>query len=698
MIIHVIAPHAVLLFALALGITRFYGKRIPVFCYFLWIAVLLKLVTPVGFFDFRIANLEQSISMEDTAEPQPVLSWPAAPALAAQTDPAPSTIPPTDDQTATIEQVFNVWDDINVSYVLLFLWSCVSVYVFYKEMVFINDVRRLIKISQTVSEGKAYSLFRQCAKEIGITSLPKLISTEYYDVPFVIGFWKTRMTVVVPSSLLQECSDYDLSIIFSHELSHIKRRDYLINLLRFVVYVLFHYHPIRMIADKYLFHYQEITADLFALRRMNIPQTKYINVLINVLHNINENKKRDVLQSPLLTSNLSMVKRLDHVYDYTPFNRVLHAVSCALISLVAFSAFGASIQVYSHFYYDGIVTLQETPSLRAFPEPAMTGVKVAHQSESFPKYRRDLLWVMEPMYGLYAYSLGDSARKVKEYTFTRTGNDNGTERVYDYDFSADTIYMAVGSPDKKAIHGGRIDVLADGPNGNLAKVSELAENSPRLVKTVGSYLWVGGFSQTEGHFYLAIYDIQNPAAPQFLDRVETNGIPIAAETDSSQSTLYISYENGIGVYRNPSVIYQHEFVETSSTPVFFKVLPDQSLVVYEIRLLLLGQYNCHLELLQPQDGRYRIASICKLVHPLRQPSFDSLLVNGNSIILTSAQDGIAFFQRNQNRLAFVSYKSGRYGGGVLAPDLVLSKPSLAFADTKSLRTVSNVTTIDNTHE
>ena len=61
------------------------------------------------------------------------------------------------------------------------------------------------------------------------------------DVPTVIGW--LRPVVLVPASALAGMTPQQLEAILAHELAHIRRHDYLVNLLQTLVETLLFYHP-----------------------------------------------------------------------------------------------------------------------------------------------------------------------------------------------------------------------------------------------------------------------------------------------------------------------------------------------------------------------------------------------------------------------------------------------------------------------
>jgi TonB family protein len=82
---------------------------------------------------------------------------------------------------------------------------------------------------------------RRIAGHLGVSRPVQLLDSALVDVPSVIGW--LRPAIVLPFSALAGLAPAHLEAILAHELAHIRRADYLINLLQSVVEILLFYHP-----------------------------------------------------------------------------------------------------------------------------------------------------------------------------------------------------------------------------------------------------------------------------------------------------------------------------------------------------------------------------------------------------------------------------------------------------------------------
>lgn len=83
-------------------------------------------------------------------------------------------------------------------------------------------------------------LSRLC-RELKLTRTVRLLQSAAVEVPTALGF--LRPVILLPACALSGLSPLQLEAILAHELAHIRRGDFLVNLLQSLVEVLLFYHP-----------------------------------------------------------------------------------------------------------------------------------------------------------------------------------------------------------------------------------------------------------------------------------------------------------------------------------------------------------------------------------------------------------------------------------------------------------------------
>jgi bla regulator protein blaR1 len=87
-----------------------------------------------------------------------------------------------------------------------------------------------------------YRLFVQkISAQIGITKKVKVFASKIISSPVTIGFLKP--VILLPVAAINNLSVPQLEAILLHELSHIRRHDYLINLLLTIIHVILYFNP-----------------------------------------------------------------------------------------------------------------------------------------------------------------------------------------------------------------------------------------------------------------------------------------------------------------------------------------------------------------------------------------------------------------------------------------------------------------------
>jgi len=81
----------------------------------------------------------------------------------------------------------------------------------------------------------------ELATRLRVTRPVQLVESSLASVPVVVGHW--RPMVLMPAGLLLSMPPGQVEAILLHELAHIRRHDYLANLLQALVESLFFYHP-----------------------------------------------------------------------------------------------------------------------------------------------------------------------------------------------------------------------------------------------------------------------------------------------------------------------------------------------------------------------------------------------------------------------------------------------------------------------
>jgi beta-lactamase regulating signal transducer with metallopeptidase domain len=107
------------------------------------------------------------------------------------------------------------------------------------------------------------------AKELGITKQVSFLNSTKVKIPSVVGHFKP--VVLLPLGILTQLPQAQLEAIVLHELAHIKRHDYLINILQSLVKVLFFFNPFVLAISKKIDIERENICDDLAVKTCGDP-------------------------------------------------------------------------------------------------------------------------------------------------------------------------------------------------------------------------------------------------------------------------------------------------------------------------------------------------------------------------------------------------------------------------------------------
>lgn len=123
---------------------------------------------------------------------------------------------------------------------------------------------------------KLQDCFSGLLKRFHIKRNVRLVESFLVKTPMVIGYLKPM--VVIPVGTFTQLPFNQIEAILAHELAHIKRNDFLINILQSVVELLFFYHPVIYQISKHIREERENCCDDIALSHCTDP-SQYVKAL-----------------------------------------------------------------------------------------------------------------------------------------------------------------------------------------------------------------------------------------------------------------------------------------------------------------------------------------------------------------------------------------------------------------------------------
>lgn len=105
-----------------------------------------------------------------------------------------------------------------------------------------RQVHRLQETASIISLKEWQSMVESLSSRFGISKIVRVAVSAKVTVPSVIGWLKPL--ILIPPSAMAGLTPLQMELILAHELAHIRRQDYLWNLMQLAIETLLFYHPV----------------------------------------------------------------------------------------------------------------------------------------------------------------------------------------------------------------------------------------------------------------------------------------------------------------------------------------------------------------------------------------------------------------------------------------------------------------------
>jgi TonB family protein len=140
------------------------------------------------------------------------------------------------------------------------------------------SIYKLPKTQVSEPEQWLNELFISIKQSLYVSQNVRLLVSKLVEVPMVIGWLKP--VILVPVNMVSGLSNEQLKLLIAHELAHVKRYDYFINLIQSLVEVFLFYHPAVKWISKQIRIDREYCCDDIAVKNQNV-KIDYAKALLN---------------------------------------------------------------------------------------------------------------------------------------------------------------------------------------------------------------------------------------------------------------------------------------------------------------------------------------------------------------------------------------------------------------------------------
>ena len=182
-------------------------------------------------------------------------------------------------------------------------------------------------------------MFEGLVKAMNVQSATRLMTSAAYCVPTVVGCF--RPIVVLPVSSLTGLSAKEIESLLAHELAHVKRYDFLINLIQMVIETLLFFHPVVWWISSRIRQERENCCDDTAIDATGDRKT-YAIALANLTSvNLNERPVSSRHVAAATGGNLKM--RIERILGVSPKHRFVSQWFAIVALMLTVSAIGVTV-------------------------------------------------------------------------------------------------------------------------------------------------------------------------------------------------------------------------------------------------------------------------------------------------------------------------------------------------------------------
>ncbi|HUR09723.1 MAG TPA: M56 family metallopeptidase, partial [Flavitalea sp.] len=172
----------------------------------------------------------------------------------------------------------------------------------------VNHLGRLRRSGRIPLNTYWQTRLNELSSKIGISHNLTLLESQLVTVPMVIGYF--RPVILIPFGLLCHLPPKEMEAILLHELAHIRRSDYLINLVQTFTEAVFFFHPCVLWLSSLIREERENCCDDLAIRSIDNTE-QYIHALVSFQeYNLGQTVKSSVAFAGTRHRLLGRIKRL----------------------------------------------------------------------------------------------------------------------------------------------------------------------------------------------------------------------------------------------------------------------------------------------------------------------------------------------------------------------------------------------------
>ncbi len=254
-------------------------------------------------------------------------------------------------------------------------YTVIALFFFARLLVGMRLGKRLELAAKPIEDARASAIAAAASRAAGLRVAPRLAESEMLSVPVTLGL---RDSVILFPAEWRDWETGELEAVLAHEISHVARRDALLQRLALIHRAIFWFSPLAWWLDHHLADLSEQASDEAALAG-GADRTRYAETLLGFFATLEAAPQRVWWQGVSMAKAGQAEKRVDRILAWrgAMTNRLKRSLMVGLIAVAApVVVLTASVHPAVYNFQEPVVTPQPPQSAAppAQPAPPARGV------------------------------------------------------------------------------------------------------------------------------------------------------------------------------------------------------------------------------------------------------------------------------------------------------------------------------------
>jgi beta-lactamase regulating signal transducer with metallopeptidase domain/phage shock protein A len=254
------------------------------------------------------------------------------------------------------------WPAIAVAFYMM-----ITLFFFARLLIGMRLGKRLERAAKPIEDARALAIAAAASRAAGLRVTPRLAESEMLSVPVTLGL---RESVILFPAEWRDWDPGELEAVLAHEISHVARRDALVQRLALIHRAVFWFSPLAWWLDRHLADLSEQASDEAALEN-GADRTRYAETLLGFFATLEAAPQRVWWQGVSMAKAGQAEKRVDRILAWrgAMSNRLKRSLVVGLIAVAA------PVVVLTASVHPAVYNFQEpVTSPPAQPAPPARGV------------------------------------------------------------------------------------------------------------------------------------------------------------------------------------------------------------------------------------------------------------------------------------------------------------------------------------